>query len=112
MITQEDEKEMKVKTMEYRQPIIDRLDKQTAKGIDKYGNTIDRSGHLRSGLQRLEYLAEELTDALVYGEDLKEHIQQAEEDRRFLFELVRKMEMNMISDEEALTLNAIAERLK
>jgi|GEM_PF-5569756 len=59
----------KVRSMGYRQPIIDRLDRQTRKGIVEYGDTIDKSGHLRNNTDRLEYLAEELTDALVYIED-------------------------------------------
>lgn len=72
----------RVKNMEYRQPIIDRLDRQTQKGIAKYGDTIDKSGHLRSSEGRLEYLAEELTDGLVYIEHTKRLMQQMEQDMK------------------------------
>ncbi|UED72139.1 hypothetical protein [Brevibacillus sp. HD3.3A] len=75
MITQTEEEALitqaKVNAMAYRQPIIDRLDRQTEKGIRKYGDTIDKAGHLKNGTERLEYLAEELIDALVYIEDIK-----------------------------------------
>lgn len=87
MITQDEEIEHLIKSMAYRQPIIDRVDNQTRKGIKKYGGTIEKAGHLRSGLQRLEYLAEELTDGLVYIEDLKAYIQQLEDDIKVLIYL-------------------------
>jgi len=45
--------------MEYRQSTIDRMDKQTAKGIENYGSTINQSGPLKGGIERLDYLAEE-----------------------------------------------------
>jgi hypothetical protein len=80
--------EDQVKSMGYRQAIIDRLDRQTAKGIAKYGGTIDKSGHLRSAEEALEYLAEELTDGLVYVEHVKALVlQQAEENQRLREEL-------------------------
>jgi hypothetical protein len=63
--------EDQVKSMAYRQSIIDRLDRQTAGGIVEYGGTIDKSGHLTSAEEALEYLAEDLTDGLVYLEHLK-----------------------------------------
>lgn len=66
------------KDMSYRQSIIDRLDRQTEKGISKYGGTICRSGHLKSVSKGLEYLAEELTDALVYIEHDQELIREME----------------------------------
>ncbi|MGW9128080.1 hypothetical protein ACWGPW_24215 [Paenibacillus chitinolyticus] len=78
MITQDEELDMMIKGMAYRQPIIDRLDQQTNKGINKYGHTIDKSGHLKNAAERLEYLAEELTDALVYIEHIKVHGTQIE----------------------------------
>jgi len=80
--------EDQVKSMAYRQPIIDRLDRQTAKGIAKYGGTIDKSGHLTSATEALEYLAEEMTDGLVYVEHVKALVlQQAEENQRLQEEL-------------------------
>ena len=80
--------EDQVKSMAYRQPIIDRLDRQTAKGIAKYGGTIDKSGHLTSATEALEYLAEEMTDGLVYVEHVKALVlQQAEENHRLREEL-------------------------
>jgi hypothetical protein len=80
--------EDQVKSMGYRQPIIDRLDRQTAKGIAKYGGTIDKSGHLTSATEALEYLAEEMTDGLVYVEHVKALVlQQAEENQRLREEL-------------------------
>lgn len=89
MITEHEEKEIRVLTMRYRQPIINRLDNQTRKGIEKYGNTIDRAGHLRNGIERLEYLAEELTDGLVYIEDYMEYVRQLEEHQSKLVEAMR-----------------------
>lgn len=53
----------------YRQPIIDRLDNQTNKGIDKY-NTLLHENPLPMP-ERLEHLAEELTDGLQYIEHIK-----------------------------------------
>jgi hypothetical protein len=77
-----------VKSMGYRQTIIDRLDRQTAKGIAKYGGPIDKSGHLTNAEEALEYLAEELTDGLVYVEHVKALVlQQAEENQRLREEL-------------------------
>lgn len=65
---------MNAKDMAYRPAIIERLDRQTEKGIQKYGGTIDKSGHLQSASECLEYLAEELTDGLVYIEHTKTKI--------------------------------------
>lgn len=67
-----------VLNMVYRKPIIDRIDSQTRKGLKKYGNTIDRPGHLKSASEGLEYLAEELTDGLVYIEHSKKLIAEVE----------------------------------
>lgn len=66
--------------MAYRKPIIDRIDSQTRKGLKKYGDTIDRSGHLESPGKSLEYLAEELTDGLVYIEHSKRLIAEVEKE--------------------------------
>lgn len=67
-----------VMNMAYRKQIIARIDSQTRKGIRKYGNTIDRSGHIQSASEGLEYLAEELTDGLVYIEHSKRLIAETE----------------------------------
>lgn len=72
---------MDSKDLSYRQPIIDRLDRQTEKGIRKYGGTIDKSGHLKTVTDGLEYLAEELTDALVYIEFAKDLVRNTERER-------------------------------
>jgi len=66
--------EQGAKSLSYRASIINRLDQQTLKGIQKYGGTIDKSGHLKSAEEGLDYLAEELTDALVYIEHTKMNI--------------------------------------
>jgi hypothetical protein len=75
-----------VKSMGYRQTIIDRLDRQTAKGIVEYGGAIDKSGHLEDAVDALEYLAEELTDGLVYLEHLKALIRRLLEENQRLWE--------------------------
>lgn len=64
------EKELEVFRLEYRQSIMDRVDRQTRKGLDKYGQVLNENEEL-DDLEMLEYFAEELTDALVYVEDLK-----------------------------------------
>lgn len=98
MITQKEEEALimqaRVKAMAYRQPIIDRLDRQTEKGIRKYGDTIEKSGHLKNGTERLEYLAEELTDALVYIEHIKKNGTQIEQ----LLDEVSKERENYIAE--------------
>ena len=71
IITQEEEIEMMTQGMAHRKPIIERLDRQTEKGIRKYGHTIDKSGHLKTMEQHCEYALEEATDLIVYLEDLK-----------------------------------------
>lgn len=55
----------------YRQTIIDRLDRQTIKGIEKYGATLDQNPKGLTLDEQLEYLSEELTDGLVYIERLR-----------------------------------------
>lgn len=111
MITQDEELGMMINGMAYRQPIINRLDQQTKKGINKYGNTIDKSGYLKSGIDRLNYLAEELTDGLVYIEHAKEYIQQLEEDRKFLFMLMTKENLQKVSEEDWVTYREIGNRI-
>lgn len=54
----------------YRAPIIERLDKQTSVGLNKYKSLL-QDNNLNT-MARLEYLAEELTDGLQYIEHVKE----------------------------------------
>lgn len=56
---------------EYRNRIIDMMDKQRKKGIEKYNVTLEENVTL-STTQRIEHLQEELIDALQYCEHLKE----------------------------------------
>lgn len=54
----------------YRSRIIERLDNQIRKGIAKYGQQLENNkAHV---FERLEHLAQELTDALQYIEWIKE----------------------------------------
>lgn len=58
----------------YRQAIVARIDAQTTKGIEKYGQTLE---HNPAGVEeRLEHLAQELTDGLAYIEWVKEGLSQ------------------------------------
>jgi rubredoxin len=63
---QEDTQHPTPMDLAYRKKIIERLDRQTQKGIDKYGETLDKNSLTFE--DRWEYLAEELTDVLVYTE--------------------------------------------
>lgn len=54
----------------YREPIIKRLDGQTLKGIKKYGTVLPQNK--ASILDRIEHTQQELTDALVYDEWIRE----------------------------------------
>lgn len=47
--------------------------KQTEKGIKSYGQTLEENTSM-TDLERLEYLEEELVDALMYIEHLKEKL--------------------------------------
>lgn len=58
-----------VRGLEYRQGIINRLDRQTEKGIEKYGTVLSDYDKMKA-IDRLEHLAEELTDGLVYIEHI------------------------------------------
>lgn len=60
---------MTVKQSKYRNNIIDKLDKQIQKGIDKYGSTLEQNEWF-TAMDRLTYLQEELIDALVYTEHI------------------------------------------
>ena len=57
----------------YLDNIIERFDRQTEKGIKKYGQTLEDNPRT-DPLVALEYLAEELTDGLMYLEELKEKL--------------------------------------
>ncbi|MCM3141674.1 hypothetical protein [Brevibacillus sp. MER 51] len=92
MITQEDEIKMMAKVMAHRNPIIDRLDRQTEKWIRKYGHTIDKSGHLKSMEQHCEYALEEATDLIVYLEDLKAKVIRLERRESKLIEAIGLIE--------------------
>lgn len=48
-------------------------DKQTKKGIDAYGQTLEENTAM-SIIERLEYLEEELVDGLMYIEHIKEKV--------------------------------------
>ncbi len=56
--------------MNYLDNIIHRLEQQIAKGKEKYGQTLEQNK--ASNLERLEHLAQELTDGLAYIEWIKE----------------------------------------
>ncbi len=53
--------------------------RQTEKGIRKYGQRLEDNGDL-SMMQRLEYLEEELIDALMYIEHIKQGFRDMEDD--------------------------------
>jgi len=56
----------------YRQAIMKRIDAQTTKGIEKYGQTLEYNP--AGAVERLNSLAEELTDTLAYIEWAKEWV--------------------------------------
>lgn len=60
----------KAEDNKYREPIIERVDSQTMKGIDKYGTVLPQNKAPMP--ERLEHVAQELTDGLVYIEWIKE----------------------------------------
>ena len=75
----------------YRQNIIDKIDKQIEKGINKYGQKLEDDD--LSTDEKLNHLQEELIDALFYIEHLrgkKEKIKW----RSFEYELEEKIELN------------------
>lgn len=101
------------KDLSYRSAIVKRLDRQTEKGISKYGGTIDKSGHLKSVNESLDYLAEELTDGLVYIEHAKTLVRKLEFDKDKLSEklyiaisalslISERCDMSAITAKEAL----------
>lgn len=56
----------------YLDRIVDRFKRQEAKGISKYGQILEDNP--RGLLEALEYLAEELTDGLMYVEEAIEKV--------------------------------------
>lgn len=58
----------------YLDRIVARFKRQEAKGISKYGQILE--DNLRGLLEALEYLAEELTDGLMYVEEAIEKAEQ------------------------------------
>jgi hypothetical protein len=55
---------------EYISSILERFERQKRKGLLKYGTQLEENTDLTAE-ERLEHLAEELTDALMYIEHLK-----------------------------------------
>ena len=60
---------MTVNQSVYRENIINKIDKQIQKGIDKYGTTLEQNDWFKA-IDRITYLQEELIDALVYSEHI------------------------------------------
>lgn len=59
----------------YRKNIDALLDRQIEKGIRKYGTTLEHNTSL-SDIERIEYLQEELVDALMYCEHIKAYMRE------------------------------------
>jgi len=59
--------------MNYLSRIIARFERQKAKGIAKYGQPLEQNN--REVLEAIEAIAEELTDGLMYLEEVKEKLQ-------------------------------------
>lgn len=55
----------------YRDAIVELIDRQRAKGLEKYGQTLEENITL-TNVQRIEHAQEELVDALQYLEHLKQ----------------------------------------
>ena len=60
---------MTVEQSKYRKNIIEKMDKQIQKGIDKYGSTLEQNDWFKA-IDRIVYLQEELIDALIYSEHI------------------------------------------
>lgn len=58
------------KEVKYWETITELAEKQTEKGLNKYGSVLEDSLYLTGG-DRLQHLQEELVDALMYTEHLK-----------------------------------------
>ena len=65
--------------MGYWQNICEMQKRQTEKGIRTYGQTLEQNTSLDE-VKRLEYLEEELIDALMYIEHIKAHLPEMEDD--------------------------------
>ena len=65
----EEKDKMTVDQSIYRKNIIEKMDRQIQKGIDKYGTTLEQNDWLKT-IDRIVYLQEELIDALVYSEHI------------------------------------------
>ena len=74
----------------YRQNIIDKIDKQIEKGVNKYGQKLEDNNLTRD--EKLTHLQEELIDALFYIEHLRE--KNKIKWRSFEYELEEKIELN------------------
>lgn len=59
--------------MGYWDNITDMYNKQRQKGVSTYGQTLEENTDL-TDIDRIEYLEEELIDALMYIEHLKEKL--------------------------------------
>lgn len=60
---------------EYKKRIVNRVDKQMSKGVDKYPTILEDSTNLGFN-ERLDHLADELTDGLQYIEHLRDGYEQ------------------------------------
>ncbi len=67
--------------MSYWSNITKIYSRQRAKGIQEYGQTLEQNKSL-TDIDRLEYLEEELVDALVYLEHLKAKLEDDGDDRK------------------------------
>jgi len=56
----------------YKDRIDARFEKQEAKGISKYGQTLEDNP--RPAVEALEYMLEEMVDMMMYGEELLEKL--------------------------------------
>jgi DNA-directed RNA polymerase subunit alpha len=61
----------------YTQRIIDRIEKQTAKGIRKYGSNMQDNPLNLSVSEVVEYALEECADLMVYLENVKERLSES-----------------------------------
>lgn len=73
----------------YKELIVERIDKQIAKGEKKYGVVLENNTQDMSG--RLDHLAEELVDALQYIEHIKVQDKARQHQKTTLVELVSQM---------------------
>jgi hypothetical protein len=85
----------------YKQIIMDRIDKQIEKGLNKYGQTLEDNQDMTT-LDRIDYLAEELVDGLQYIEHLKVQYKQNNNYRMDIIETVGMMILltSRIKDDE------------